>query len=468
MQPATADVSTVLEELATNLAGSLIRTGDEGYDEARSVWNGMIDLRPAAVARCASTEDVRTSVTTARANGLPLAVRGGGHNVAGFGTIEGGLVIDLSPMNGVVVDGPNGRVRVGAGATLGDLDAATQAHGLVVPTGVVSATGLAGLTLSGGLGWVRRKWGLTCDSLVGATIVTAAGDVLEVTEDSDPELLWGLRGGGGNFGVVTGFEFDAYPLGPEVAFLFALYPLDNAHHVIAEHQRIVDLGPDEVSTIIVLGHVPPIDDFPPELHEAPYAAVLGMYAGPAHVGEEALRPFQRLGEPLADFSGRMQYVEAQQIYDADYPAGLRYYWKSTNLDSIPVQAVEVLVEKTLAAPSKHSTIDIWLNGGAIGRVGESDTAFRGRSNRYVINPEANWEHPEDDDSNVSWARGVLAALEPHASGGVYLNFPGFLEEGQSLVEASHGSNYPRLQSLKQRLDPENLFRRNANIEPAVG
>jgi FAD/FMN-containing dehydrogenase len=467
MSQSTADHAAIaLDELGSKLSGELVRPADEGYDEARSVWNGMIDLRPAAVARCASTEDVRTTIGAARSTGLPLAVRGGGHNVAGFGTIDRGLVIDLSLMHDVSVDVAARRVRVGGGATLGDLDASTQAHGLVVPTGVVSETGVAGLTLSGGLGWVRRKWGLTCDSLVGVTLVTAAGDVIDVTEETDADLLWGLRGGGGNFGVVTELVFDAYPLGPEVAFLFALYPLESARHVLAEHERIVDAAGDEVSTIVVLGHVPPLDDFPAEIHEAPYAGVLGMYAGPAGEGEEALRPLRELADPLVDVSGPMPFVDAQKIYDPDYPAGLRYYWKSTNLAALSDDAVDVLVERTLSAPSKHSTIDIWLNGGAIERMGESDTAFCGRRNRYVVNPEANWEQAADDDANVAWARGVLAALESHAAGGVYLNFPGFLEEGQTLVRASHGPNYPMLAALKQRLDPENLFRRNANIEPA--
>lgn len=466
MLPTTDHVTAALEKLAGNLAGELIRPEDESYADARRVWNGMIDLRPAAVARCTSTDDVRLAVAAAQSTGLALAVRGGGHNVAGFGTIDGGLVIDLSPMREVSVDGSTRRVRASGGATLGDLDAATQPHGLVVPAGVVSETGIAGLTLSGGLGWVRRKWGLTCDSLVGATLVTAAGDVIEVTEESDPDLLWGLRGGGGNFGVVTELVFDAYPLGPEVAFLFTLYPLELARHVLAEHERIVDAAGDEVSTIIALGHVPPLDDFPAEIHEAPYVGVLGMYAGPAGEGEEALRPLRELGDPLVDLSGPMQFVDAQKIYDSDYPRGLRYYWKSTNLVALPNDAVDVLIERTLSAPSKHSTIDIWLNGGAIERVGDSDTAFWGRGNRYVVNPEANWEHAADDDANISWTRGVLAALESHAAAGVYLNFPGFLEEGQGLVQTSHGSNYPRLQALKHRLDPKNVFRRNANIEPA--
>jgi FAD/FMN-containing dehydrogenase len=465
-QSIAEQMATTLEELASNLDGELVRPGDPGYDEARSVWNGMIDLRPAAVARCASTDDVRNALRVARATGLPLAVRGGGHNVAGFGTVDGGLVIDLSLMRAVTVDPTARRVRAGGGVTLGDLDAATQAHGLVVPSGVVSETGIAGLTLSGGLGWVRRKWGLTSDNLVGATLVTASGDVLEITEESDPDLLWGLRGGGGNFGVVTEFGFDAHPLGPEVAFLFALYPLESARHVLAEHERIVDAVGDAVSTIAVLGHVPPLDDFPAEIHEAPYAGVLGMYAGPAEEGERALRPLRELGELLVDLSGPMQFIDAQKIYDPDYPAGHRYYWKSTRLAALSGDAIDALVERMLAAPSKHSTIDVWLNGGAIERVGETDTAFSGRSTRYVVNPEANWEDPADDGANVAWARSVLTALEAHAAGGAYLNFPGFLEEGERLVQASHGANYARLAALKRRLDPENLFRRNANVEPA--
>ena len=459
-------VGAVLDELAAAISGALLRNEDEAYDEARRVWNGMIDLRPAAVARCASVEDVQAAIAAARAGGLEIAVRGGGHNVAGLASVDGGLVIDLSRLKGVRVDPERRLVAVGGGATLGDLDAATQAHGLAVPAGVVSETGVAGLALSGGLGWLRRKWGLSCDNLVGAELVTAAGQVLRVDEESDPDLLWGLRGGGGNFGVVTELVFTAHRLGPEVAFLFTLYPLETARHVLAEHERILTTGPDEISTVAVLGHVPAVDDFPSEIHEAPFVGVLGMYAGPAEAGERALQPLRELAAPLLDVSDQMQFVDAQRIYDADYPAGHRYYWKSANLPALPGEVVDMLVEHTLRAPSKHSTIDVWLNGGAIGRVAADATAFSGRGGLYVVNPEANWEHPSADDANVAWARGVLSAIEAHASGGAYLNFPGFLEEGGELVRASHGANYARLAELKKRLDPENLFHRNANVPPA--
>ncbi len=459
-------IAGTLDRLGESMLGTLVRPADPTYDEARSVWNGMIDLRPAAIAQCASAEDVQKAVRAAGETGLPLAVRGGGHNVAGFGTVEAGIVIDLGRLRDVHVDGVTRRVRAGGGATLADLDGGTQAHGLVVPAGVASETGLAGLTLSGGLGWLRRKWGLTCDNLVGAELVTAAGEIVRVSEESDPELMWGLRGGGGNFGIVTEFEFDAHPLGPEVFFVFTMYPIEEARHVLAEHERLVLGAGDDVSTIAVLGHVPPVDDFPDEVHERPFVAVLALYAGSADEGERRLKPLRELAEPLADLSDRMQFVDVQQIYDADYPAGHRYYWKSAMLPALPADAVDILVDELHRAPSKHSTIDVWLNGGAIARVADDATAFSGRAGLYVLGLESNWEDPADDESNIAWARGVLTSVESHASGGAYLNFPGFMEEGNALVRASMGGNYERLAALKHRLDPDNLFRRNANVEPA--
>ncbi|WP_202912031.1 FAD-binding oxidoreductase [Nesterenkonia muleiensis] len=467
MSTTAAETARLRERFGMSLNDGLVCPDDDRYDEARRVWNGMIDLRPAAIAQCATTDDVRLAVESGQSLGLALAVRGGGHNVAGFGTIDGGLVIDLSPMRHVHVDATTGLVRTGGGATLSDLDTATQEHGLVVPSGVVSKTGVAGLTLNGGLGWLRRKWGLTCDSLVGATVVTAAGEVIEATEKSDPDLLWGLRGGGGNFGVVTELMFEAHQLDPEVAFAFVLYPIEVARSVLTGHEQTVQAAGDRVSTLVAFGRVPAGEDFPVETHEVPYVGVLGVYAGPADQGEQALLPLRRLGDPLVDLSGPMPYLDVQRIYDPDYPDGLRYYWKSTKLQTLPDEVIDILTEHTLAAPSKHSTIDLWLNGGAIERKGESDTAFSGRGNRYLVNAEANWEHAGDDEANVAWARGFLADLEPRGAGGAYLNFPGFLEEGHDMVRASHGTNYPRLRALKQRLDPDNVFRRNANIEPGA-
>jgi FAD/FMN-containing dehydrogenase len=468
MSTLTSDTVATLAELGMTLDGALLLPGDATYEDARRVWNGMIDARPAAIARCASTRDVQAAVRAARATGLPLAVRGGGHNVAGLATVDGGLVVDLSAFREVVVD-PEARIAtVGGGATLKDVDAATQRHGLAVPAGVVSDTGIAGLTLSGGLGWLRRKHGLTCDNVVAAELVTADADVLNVDAESDPELLFGLRGGGGNFGVVTSFTFQLHAVGPDVAFTFVLYPLADARQVLAGHEEVVLAAGDEISTIVFTGHVPPVEPFPAEIHEAPFVAVAGMYAGPAGDGEQALAPLRSLATPLADLSSVLPYVEAQQILDADYPAGHRYYWKATYAEALTDEVVDLLVEHTHRAPSGHSTIDVWLNGGAMGRVAGDAAAFAGRDRLYAITAEANWEHPDDDEANVAWGRGVLAALEAHVGGGLYLNFPGFLEEGRDLVQESFGANYPRLAALKRRLDPKNVFRRNANIEPAAG
>ena len=456
----------LLDDLATSMQGDMVLPSDDRYEQARQVWNGMIDLYPAAVAQCASTEDVRLAVNAARSAGLDISVRGGGHSVAGFGTIQDGLVIDLSPMRDVVVDTATQLVRAGGGCTLGNMDAATQAHGLVVPSGLVSKTGISGLTLSGGFGWLRRKWGLSCDNLVGATLVTAAGEVIDVSEESEPEILWGLRGGGGNFGVVTELVFQAYPLGPEVAFSLVFYPIEIAQSVLVEHERLVQAAGDEVSTLCLIGRVPAAESFPAALHRQPIVGVVSMYAGPASDGEAALSPLRQLGEPLLDMSGPMPYAFIQTLLDPLFPDGDRYYWKSTNVDTLSEDAIDIVMQQVLAAPSKRSTINFWLNGGAVERVGESDTAFSGRNNRYVIAVEANWNDHADDDANVEWAREVLSKLEPYGSGGAYLNFPGFLEEGQQLVQSSHGPNYPRLQALKQRLDPDNVFHRNANVQPA--
>jgi FAD/FMN-containing dehydrogenase len=463
----SGDLESQLQRLRSRLAGDLVLPDDAEFEAARSLWNGMIDLRPAAIARCTNASDVAAAVTTARETGLPLAVRSGGHNVAGLASVADGLVIDLSAMNEVTVDADQRLVTAGGGALLADLDAAAQRHGLAVPAGVVSATGVGGLTLSGGLGWLRRRHGLTCDNLVAAELVTADGEIRQVDAESDPELLWGLRGGGGNFGVVTRFTYSAHPIGPDVAFLFCLYPIEHARVVLEAHERLV-LDSDDISTIAVLGVVPAVDDFADDIHGAPYVGVLGMYAGTAADGEAALAPLRGLAPVLADLSGPMSYVDAQQVYDADYPDGHRYYWKSTGLSALTDDTVDVLVAQALAAPSPESTIDIWLNGGAMARVDDDATAYSGRDTRYLINPEANWEHPSDDEANVAWARGVLTALDGVGDGRAYLNFPGFLEEGDDLVRRSLGPNYDRLAQLKARVDPGNLFRRNANIPPAIG
>jgi len=464
--PATA--TEAAGALRARISGTVIEPSDPEFDEARRVWNGMIDAHPALIVRPTSASDVAGAVQFAREQNLLIAVRGGGHNVAGLATVDDGLVIDLSSMRGIEVDPVAGTALAGGGVTWGQLDAATQPFGLATPGGVVSETGIGGLTLGGGMGWLRRRFGLSADNLIGAEIVLADGSIVWTSESERPELLWGLRGGGGNFGVVTTFQFRLHPLGPEVAFANVLYPLDAAHQVLRAHERFVAADPaGDVSTIAVLGHVPPIEAFDASLHGEPFVAVLGMYAGPAEAGMTPLQPLRELATPLVDFSGITPYVEAQTIFDADYPVGHRYYWKSQRLPELSDASIDALVEQIEAAPSGHSTIDLWLNGGAMSAVAPDATAFGPRDPGYLLSPEANWEHAADDAENIAWARDVLASVDAEAAGGSYLNFPGMFEEGATLIRTSFGPTYDRLAELKREYDPDNVFRRNQNVAPAA-
>jgi FAD/FMN-containing dehydrogenase len=456
----------VVERFGAKLRGELLRSGDTEYEEARALWNGVIDRRPALIARCAVVEDVVEAVNFARENDLLLAVRGGGHNVAGTASAEGGLVLDLSDMKSIEVDPERRTVRAAAGATIGELDKETQKHGLATPMGVVSETGIAGLTLNGGMGHLRRKHGLSSDNLLSVELVTADGHLLTASEEENADLFWAVRGGGGNFGVVTSFEYRLYPVGPEVMCAFVFYPGDRAREVLRSAEGYVAGAPDEVSPLSFLGRVPRVEDFPEEWHGEQFVGFLAVYAGSVEEGEEALRPLRELGDPIADFSGPMPYTEAQKLLDEDYPDGWRYYWKSVNVDGLGDEAIEALMEHAQAAPSDHSTIDVWFQGGAMGRVGADESAFGDRSAPILLGIEANWEeNPEDDEANIAWARGCYSDLRRFSGGGVYLNFPGFLEEGQGLIRDAYGENYERLVALKNKYDPANLFRLNQNIAP---
>ena len=457
---------TQVEELGSRLRGELLRSVDAGYEEARLLWNGVIDRRPALIVRCAAVEDVVEAVNFARENDLLLAVRGGGHNVAGTASAEGGLVLDLSPLKDVEVDPAGRTVHAGAGVTIGELDGETQRHGLATPMGVVSETGIAGLTLNGGMGHLRRKHGLSSDNLLSVELVTADGRVLKASEEENADLFWAVRGGGGNFGVVTSFEYRLHPVGPEVMCAFVFYPGDRAEEVLLSVEKYLTDAPDEVSPLSFLGRVPPVEDFPEEWHGKQFVATLAVYDGPMEDGEEALEPLRGLGDPIADFSGPMPYADVQKLLDEDYPDGWRYYWKSVNVGGLGDGVIEALIEHAEAAPSDHSTIDVWFQGGAMGRVGAGESAFGDRSAPILLGIEANWEDdPEDDEENMAWARGCYSDLRRFSDGGVYLNFPGFLEEGQSLMRDAYGENYERLVALKNQYDPANLFRLNQNISP---
>ncbi|MGP3979648.1 FAD-binding oxidoreductase [Streptomyces sp. KR80] len=455
----------VVEEFASRLRGRLVRPGDSGYESARELWNGMIDRRPALMARCGGDEDVVAAVDFARDNGMLVAVRGGGHGVAGHAVCDGGLVIDLSGMRGVDVD-PEGRRAVAqGGCTLGDVDRETQRHGLATPLGVVTATGIAGLTLSGGMGWLRRKHGLSCDNLLSARVVTADGRLLVASESQNQDLFWAIRGGGGNFGVVTSFEYRLHPIGPEVFFCFVFYPAARAKEVLRSCERYLSQRPDDFAPIGILGKVPETGDFPPEAHGQGYIALLAPYPGDPAEGERLLRSLREIADPIRDLSGTMPYTEAQAILDEDYPDGWRYYWKSMNVPELSDELIERLAEHAATAPSPQNTIDVWYQGGAMARVGEQETAFANRNAPYLLGIEGNWQEAAHSAKNLAWVREAFTDVGSFSSGGVYLNFPGFLEEGKQLLHEGYGRNYERLTEVKARYDPTNLFRLNANVPP---
>ncbi len=465
-------VQATLDEKAirvfeTEFKGNLILPDDELYKQERLVWNGMIDKRPAIIAGCVDDHDVINAINFARRHNLLLAVRGGGHNVAGLGTCDGGLVIDLSGLNEVVVDPDQRIATVSGGATWADVDRATQAFGLVTPGGVVSDTGVGGLTLGGGYGHLRNKYGLSCDNLIAADVVTADGKQVRASNSEKPELLWGLRGGGGNFGVVTRFEFKLYPLGPEVFMCLVFHPADNPETAVRFFRQFSQAAPDEVSALLFRGIIPEgTEDFPPEVHNQPFVAFMAVYAGDPEEGERILEPLRKFDDTLVDFSGKTSYKNVQSILDEDYPAHeMRYYWKSLNLQNLPDEAIGVFAEHASRQPSDYSTSDLWHVGKGIRRYGSEHGAFNGRHAAYLLNPEANWFNEEDDQANIEWVRSFLEAMKPFSAGGLYLNFAGFQEEGEALMKSAYSNHYKQLAALKKEYDPNNLFRLNHNILP---
>jgi FAD/FMN-containing dehydrogenase len=457
-----------VQSFEKSLRGQLIRPGDEGFEEARLVWNGVIDRRPALIARCADAQDVVQAVKFARTNNLLVAVRGGAHGVAGLATCDGGLVIDLSQMKGIRVDPDTRTARAEGGATWGDLDAATQPFGLATPGGVVSETGIAGLTLGGGLGWLRNKYGLSCDNLVSAEVVTADGRILTASETENSDLFWGIRGGGGNFGIVTAFEYQLHPVGPDLMVCLVFYPAEKIGEALRFFREYTASAPDEVSLVALRGVIPPHEEtYPKEIHGAPFVVFVGAYAGPVEEGERVLQPLRDLATPLLDASGPMQYLELQKIFDADYPAHeLRYYWKSTHLTELSDEAIERIAENAAKAPSPLCTTDLWHNAGAIRRVPDDATAFGGRNVQYLLTASADWSDPADDEANIEWARRFVREMEQFSDGGRYFNFPGFLEEGEETMRATFKQKYERLVALKDRYDPTNLFSLNQNVRPS--
>jgi FAD/FMN-containing dehydrogenase len=463
-------VSTELGERDTRalrgtFSGDVIFPQDAGYEEARRVWNGSIDKRPAAVLRPADESAVAAALAFARSRGLVVSVRGGGHNVAGFGTCDGGIVIDLSRMRDVEVDPSARRASVGGGALWSDVDTVTQQHGLAVTGGLISSTGVGGFTLGGGIGWMQRKHGLACDSLVSVTLVTAAGDVVDVSADSDPELFWALRGGGGNFGIATRFEFDLHPLGPEVAAGLVFYTRDGYHEVVRGFREFASGAPDEAMAACVSRLAPPAPFLPEEHHGKPVVAVAGCYSGPAEEGMEVLRPLKELGAPIGDVLMPRPYLQLQSMLDPSWGPGFGNYWKAEYLRGLPDEAIDVLASALDAITSPLSDFKIPMLGGAVARVGEDDTAYGHRGAPFVLNINARWGPGAAEEPHVKWTRSLWDSMQPFSDGGSYVNFMG--EEGSDRVRAAYGDDkYDRLVAVKDRLDPDNVFRLNQNIVPS--
>lgn len=444
--------------LAAQLDGYLLRAGDDDYDSARAVWNGMIDRRPALIVRCHSSQDVQRAVQFAGAHELRLSVRGSGHHVAGSAVNDDGLVIDLSEMKQIQVDAQARTARAQPGVNWGELDRATQAYGLATPGGVVSDTGIAGLTLGGGFGWLRNKYGLSSDNLIAAEVVTADGQLITANKDEHADLFWALRGGGGAFGIVTVFEYQLHPVGPDVFVAFCFHDGSRARELLRFYRDFIANAPDEISSFAVLAHVPASEHFPEALHGKMTLLFQACYLGDPAEGERLLQPLRDVATPMIDMSSEMPFVELQTLWDEEYPRGeLRYYWRSTYLKSFSDEAIDRLVTMITEAPSPLSTLDIWALGGAFKRIAPDATAFAHRDADINIGVEANWADPVDDEANIAWARRVTQVLEPFSTGGQYLNFPGFFEEGDAALRQAYGVNYDRIMTVKAKYDPDHLF-----------
>jgi FAD/FMN-containing dehydrogenase len=436
----------------------------EEYEHARRVWNGLIDKRPAVIVRCSGVADVMESVRFARDHNLLVAVRGGGHNVAGFGTCDGGLVIDLSPLRGIRVDPVTRTVRAQAGVTWGDLDRETQAFALAVPGGVVSTTGVAGLTLGGGQGWLRRTYGMTCDSLLSADLITADGEFITASDTERADLFWALRGGGGNFGVVTDFEYRLHPVGPAVTYAAAMYPIEAAAAVLPAFRDYMDTAPDAVNASATLWTVPSTPVFPERLHGRGVIAVNGVYAGDGQRGEQILGAIRALGDPIFDVLEPLPYTSLQQMFDDCFPAGeLRYYWKGLYLDGLDEAVISDLSAAFARRPSPRSMLVVWAQRGALTRVRPGDTAVGSRNSPFLLEILANWHEPGCTEANIAWARGVFDDMHQCSRGKPNFNFPGVEDDMKSFVSAAFAEQYERLLRVKRKYDPANVFRVNQNI-----
>ena len=453
-----------LAEFAAGLRGTVVRAEDEDYDRERSIWNGAHDRRPAVIVRCAGVADVIRTVDLARTEGLPLAVRGGGHSIPGFSTVDGGIVLDLSQMRGIQVDPARRTATAQAGCTWKDLDAETQQFGLATTGGLVSSTGVAGFTTGGGIGWLMRKHGLASDNLIGADLVTADGQFVHASASERSDLFWGLRGGGGNFGVVTSFEFQLHQVGPTVLSGLAFYPADEAEQVLRGYRAACATAPDELTTLVNLTTAPPVPFLPESVHGKPIIGIGGCWSGDLDAGADATAPFRSLGTVIADVFAATPYAGWQQALDPLYPRGIYNYFRSAFLRTVDDASLRVLLDSFATVPTPLTEIHLQHLGGAVGRVPADATAFALRDQEFIVNVVARTPNADGFADVVDWARGVTSALGPDA--GTYVNFTG--ESTAAVVRASYPPDtYERLVELKNAYDPDNLFRLNQNIVPST-
>ena len=452
-----------LEKFKSSLRGSLLLPGDDGYNAARTVWNAMIDRKPALVARCAGVADIRKAVIFAREHKLLTAVKGGGHNIAGNAVCDGGLLIDLSNMRSVSVD-PFAKVAyVEPGATLGDFDHECQAFGLATPVGINSTTGIAGLTLGGGFGWLSRKYGMTVDNLIAADVITADGRLLRASDTENSDLFWAIRGGSGNFGIVTRFEFRLHPVGPNVLAGLVVYSLKDATSALKQFREYAKKLGEETNVWIVMRRAPPLPFLPPEVHGTDIIAFCLFHAGNPDEGQRALEPVRKFGTILGEHVGVMPYTAWQKTFDPLLAPGARNYWKSHNFIDLSDGAIDVAVRYVQKLPSPHCEIFFGMIGGATTRPSPDATAYSHRNAIYVCNVHGRWETAAEDKACIDWARGFFRDATPYATGGVYVNF--LTDDEPDRIAAAYGPGYNRLAQVKQKYDPDNLFRMNQNIRP---
>jgi FAD/FMN-containing dehydrogenase len=453
----------IIEKLRSRAKGRIVLPGDPNYDEVRKIWNAMIDRRPAVIVQCAGADDVPPAISFARENGLEISIRGAGHNIAGNALCDNGLMIDFSNMRNVRVDAAKRRAYVEPGATLADFDAAVQKQGLATPVGINSTTGISGLTLGGGFGWLTGKYGMTIDNLISADVITADGKKLRASENENADLFWALRGGGGNFGVVTRYEFKLHPVGPEILAGLLVFPFKQAKQVLTQYREFIKSVPEDLSVWAVFRQAPPLLFLPKDVHGKEVVVLAVFYAGDVTQGKELIEPLRRFGDPHGEHIGAQPYTEWQKAFDALLTPGARNYWKSHNLTVLSNGVLDTVIDFAGRMPSPQCEIFIGLLAGAANRVPADSTAYAHRDAKFVLNVHARWDQAADDKRCISWAREFFESSAPYASGSVYVNFMTG-DEGDRITSA-YGANYHRLVQIKRRYDPENIFHLNQNIKP---